>query len=73
MTDIYIPKAPMREDGNVRVYQLTQASCRVNIKNWRLCAANAADREQWNEVERCQRKARKIVGWLEDLIEERSY
>lgn len=70
MTDIYLSKVPMLSNLTTGMYKSSQACHRVNIKNWRFCAANAADRGQWNEVERCQRKARKIAGWLEDLIEE---
>lgn len=67
MTDIYIPKAPY---GYMYRWSLTQTACRVNIENWRLCAKNAADQGRNLQRLYCEAKARKIAGWLEDLIEE---
>lgn len=74
MTDTYIPKMPLPALYNIATgkYQLSQTTCKKNAANWRICASNAANRADWKEVEYCQAKARKIAGWLEDLIEERS-
>lgn len=71
MNDIYTPKTPPPKLSNENFghYTMSATYCRVNAQNWRLCAANAADRADWNEVERCQAKARKIAGWLDDLME----
>lgn len=52
------------------IWTLTQTSCKVNIENWRVCAANAWQRGDLAEQHRCEEKARKIAGWLHDLIDE---
>lgn len=54
-------------------YEVSQASCKANAANWRVCAANAAERWDLAEMEYCEAKAQKIAGWLEDLIEEGGY
>lgn len=70
VTDIYIPKrAPVLSNETTGLYDVSRASCKVNIANWRECAANAAQRGDWKDARYCEAKAQKIRGWLEDLIE----
>ena len=74
MTDIYIPKGPpVLQNTNHGLYTVGRASCKANVKNWRLCAENAEARGDGNQVLYCQAKAKKIAGWLEDLIEEGAF